>query len=46
MIIPSEAEGSRGASFKLTPRDPSTVARDYVLNTYSRTRSNKNWHQR
>src|SRR4030095_12910109 len=27
-VIPSEVEGSRCEGFKVTPRDPSTVARD------------------
>jgi 5-methyltetrahydrofolate--homocysteine methyltransferase len=30
-VITSEVEGSRGAALKVTPRDPSTVARDDVL---------------
>ena len=28
LVIPSEVEGSCHESFKVTPRDPSTVARD------------------
>ncbi|PYM02616.1 MAG: tRNA (adenosine(37)-N6)-threonylcarbamoyltransferase complex transferase subunit TsaD [Verrucomicrobia bacterium] len=31
VVIPSEVEGSRGESFKVTHRDPSTDARDDVL---------------